>query len=155
MAIVLSTKLQNDAADAFAALFANGRIHIYSGSRPQAGDNALTGTLLGIVTENGLPFTPGSTTNGLNFDAAVNGVVTKAAAETWQFAGLANGIAGYFVLLPNSADDGTVDSGKTHRRYIGTIGTSNADLIMSNPQVVLNAVKTVDEFSLAIPTQYK
>ena len=155
MAIVMSTKLQNDATDAFAALFANGRVQIYSGTRPQGGDNALTGTLLGVVTEQALPFTPGSPTNGLRFDAAVNGSASKAADQIWQFKGLANGIAGWFVLLPNDADDGTPDTGYVHRRYVGTIGSANADLIMSNPQVKLNATKTVDEFVLAIPAQYK
>lgn len=155
MAIVLSTKLQNDAADAFAALFANGRIHLYSGNRPQTGDLALNGTLLGVVSEGALPFVPGAPTNGLRFDPAADGVAKKAAAQVWQFKGLVDGIAGYFVLLPNDADDGTPDTAKAHRRYIGTVGTGNADLIMSNPQVIKDAVKTVDEFSLAIPAQYK
>ncbi len=155
MAIVLSSKLQNDATDAFAALFANGRIQIYSSSRPQTGDDTMGGTLLGVVTNQGLPFVPGNPANGLNFDPAVDGIAKKAAAQTWQFKGLASGVAGYFVLLPNDADDGTPDVGKAHRRYLGTIGASNADLIMSNPNVVKDAIKTIDEFSLIVPAQYR
>lgn len=155
MAIVLSTKLQNDAADAFAALFVNGRIQIYSGTRPQAGDNAMTGTLLGVVSDGALPFVPGDPTNGLRFDPAVDGIAKKAADQTWQFKGIANGIAGWFAFLPNGADDGTPDSAKAHRRYIGTVGSANADLIMSNPQVIQNATKTIDDFSLSIPAQYR
>jgi hypothetical protein len=124
------------------AALALGFMNIYSGSQPATADAAATGTLLGTVTVN-----DGGT--GLTFDAAAAGVLSKAAAETWKFHGLAAGTAGWFRFY--DAADTPSGSSATSKRVDGLIGTAGADVNMSNTAVVLAAVSTIDAFSITLP----
>jgi hypothetical protein len=94
MTVRLSTGLRTNFAGTtgFGSTFTNGVIYIYSGSQPISADSAISGTLLGIVTTDGLPFAFGTATNGLTFGSAVDGVVSKS-ANAWRFTGLAAGNA--------------------------------------------------------------
>jgi hypothetical protein len=125
------------------AALAAGFLYIYSGSQPATADLGATGTLLGKVTVND------DGTTGLTFDAAAAGVLSKAAAETWKFHGLAAGTAGWF-RFSDSADTPTASSA-TAKRVDGLIGTAGADVNMSNTNVVLAAQSTIDSFSLTLP----
>ena len=70
--------------------YANGVLAIYGGaSQPADANDTEAGTLLALVTVASGAFTPGVSTNGLNFDAPSSGVFSKAAAETWSGIGLA------------------------------------------------------------------
>lgn len=130
---------------------ADGAIYIYTGAQPSSADNAPTGTLLGIVTVGAGAFTPGAPTNGLEFDAPANGVVSKAVAETWQFAGLVDGTAGWFRFKANAVDaDG---QSTTAVRMDGTCGRTSADLVMSTVSIVSGATTTIDNFSVDMAAQ--
>ena len=149
----LSTGLRNALAGAtgFGTTFNDGVIYIYSGPPPLTADAAVTGTLLGIVTVDGGAFAFGSPTNGLGFDAPSDGVVSKAAAETWRFTGLADGVAGWFRLMGNASDNLGVST--TLPRLDGTIAVSGADMNLSNINIVTGAPNTIDVFQFTVPAQ--
>lgn len=151
MTVKLSTGARNNLAGplGFGAMFEKGVIYIYSGPQPLSPDNAVAGTLLGIVTKDGLPFVFGTATNGLSFDPPAAGAVSKAAADTWKFAGLAAGTAGWFRLMGNAAD--ALGASAVLPRLDGSIGTSGADLNLSNINVVVGAPNTVDVFQFEFP----
>lgn len=152
MTIKLSTGLRTAMAGdtGFGATFGEGVIHIYSGSQPVSADSPVTGTLLGIVTSDGLPFAFGSATNALAFDAADAGSISKS-TDLWKFTGIANGTAGWFRLMGNASD--ALGSSLSSPRLDGSIGTSNADLNLSNISVVVGVPATIDVFTFTIPAQ--
>jgi hypothetical protein len=153
MTVRLSTALRNNLAGStgFAASFANGVIEIYTGSQPASADNAVSGTLLGTVTLNSGAFTPGTATNGLTFATAASGAVSK--SGVWSFNGIAVGTAGWFRLKGNAVDTGAADSSAALVRLDGSIGTSGADLNLSNLSITVGAPTTVDTFTFTIPAQ--
>lgn len=151
MTVRLSTKLRNNMAGptGFGGTFEKGVMYVYSGPQPVSADAAVTGTLLGIVTKDGAAFVAGSPTNGLSFDAPADGVVSKAAADVWKFVGIADGTAGWFRLAANAADAGAASA--VLPRLDGSIGTSGADLNLSNIAVVTGVPTTIDVFKYTIP----
>lgn len=152
MALRFSTGLRNATIGiiGMAGALANGVIEIYTGAQPASANDPVTGTLLGTVTTNGAAFTPGSATNGLTFAAAANGAVSKSASN-WQFAGLANGTAGWFRFKANAVDAGALST--THVRLDGSIATSGGDMTIGNINVTVGAPNTVDQFVLTYPAQ--
>lgn len=153
MAVRFSTGLRNallGSAD-FQTAFLNGVLRIYSGAQPATADAAVTGTLLIEITNGGGAFSHGSPTNGLQFDEPVSGVISKAAAQTWQGNGVAAGVAGWARLSGNPLDDGS--SSTTLARMDMSVGKTGADLNLSNTTVAIGAPQTIDVFSLAMPAQ--
>lgn len=153
MTVKLSTGLRNNLAGAlgFKATFDNGVIDIYSGPQPLTADAAAAGTLLGTVTLNGGAFTSGQASNGLVFDPAVGGVIAKPAAANWKFTGIAAGTAGWFRLRGNAADNGGASTALP--RMDGSIGSTGADLNLSNINVAVGAPNSIDVFQFAFPAQ--
>jgi len=156
MAIRLSTGLVNKllGTDDFQAIFNDGVIRCYQGTQPSNPNNAinLTSTpLLGSITVGGGAFSHGSATNGLSFDNPVGKVISKAAAETWQFKGVASGTLGWFRLCGNANDDGSAS--ETLPRLDGTLGstTSTADGKLSTTSVTATTTITIDTFSITGP----
>lgn len=149
MTIRLSTGLCNKMLDggvsgglkgAFNGCF----IAIFAGSQPSDADTgAGTAVQLGKVSVND----DGST--GLTFASASGGIATKTLAETWRFHGLTSGTAGWFRVY-QAGDTITADS-TTYARLDGSIGTSGSDMNISNTAIVLNAITTVDSFSVQLP----
>lgn len=151
MALQLSTGLRNGmlAGTGFSEAFANGVMYVYSGPQPINADAAVTGTLLGIVTKGGGAFSFGSPTNGLNFLAPVNGVVSKD-ANVWQMTGLApGGTAGWFRLMGNAAD--ALGSSPVSPRLDGSVAQAGGDLNLSSTQIAVGAPTTIDVFQLTLP----
>lgn len=100
------------------------------------------------VTVNAGAFTHGITTNGLEFDPPVNGVLSKAAAEAWQYTGIAAGTAGWFRFKTNANDaDG---SSTTQARMDGLIGTTSGEMLLSNVVIAVNAPGTIDVFNITL-----
>lgn len=150
-----STKLQNTALEALRTAFNDGTIYIYSGTQPVSSDAAVQGTLLGKVTVNAGTFVFGAPTNGLAFDAAAAGVLSKAVAEVWQFTGLATGTPGWFRFMGNPTDNLGSDATFLLNRMDGRIATSGAEMNINPLSVVLGAVSTVDSFTISMPTSIK
>ena len=152
MAIHYSTGTYNNVFNdtGLKALFANGIIEIRTGSMPANADNAATGTLLGIVTESGGAFTPGSPTNGINFDTPVLRVLSKAAAEEWKFTGLDDGTAGWARFKANALDNDA--SSTTLPRIDMDIGVTSGTLRLSTVNIVRDSSNVIQSFTLTAPT---
>ena len=116
---------------------------IYAGAQPASANDGATGVLLGTMSVDG------DGTTGMTWDAAVAGVISKAAAENWRVTWAAAGVAGWFrFYAPGdtiSADDAT------KCRVDGSCGTSGADMNLTNLQTVIGRVDTVDGFILTLP----
>lgn len=130
--------------------FTDGVIYIYTGPQPASADDGVQGTLVGKVSKDGNTFSFGDPTYGLEFDAPVDGVLNKAAAENWKFIGEAAGTAGWFRLMQNSADSLAEDTGKIYPRIDGSVATFGAELNLSNVTIVIGAPNTVDVFRLTM-----
>jgi hypothetical protein len=136
--------LDGGATGGYKGSFGSCFINIYTGSQPASPDNPATGTLLGTVSVNGAG-------TGMTFDASVAGVLSKAAAETWRFTGLAAGVAGWFRLWQTG--DTVTNSSTTAARLDGSIGTSGADLNLTNLNIDIGQVNTCDTFTITQPAQ--
>lgn len=154
MTMRLSTATQNGMLKdkGFKEQFSDGVIEFYSGPQPADADNAIQGTLLGYVTQDGGAFTPGSATNGLNFDDPANGIINKAAAEDWEFTGIAVGTIGWGRLKGNATDAGA-GADTTHYRVDFSVGISGADLNLANITVVVGTPITVNSFAVTLPSE--
>lgn len=147
MTMRLSTGLRSKMLDGGASgglkgALDGGKINIYSGPQPVSADSGATGTLLATVDAAGL---------GLTFDAAVAGAISKAAAEDWEFTGLANGTAGWFRFFPAAGDPSTTST--TEARIDGSIANAGGDLRVSNVSIVTGAPNAVHIFKLTLPAQ--
>lgn len=111
-----------------------------------SGDSA-SGFTAGVAAVNGLAMTY----------PAVAGAITK--AGTWSGTSSAAGTAGWFRLLctPNY-DTGltnlstTTDDAKLILRVDGTIGTSGADMIVSNTSIANAVSQTASTFTFTVPS---
>jgi len=132
MAIRLSTGMANAIAGGNSGdgsikdILANAVIAIYSGTQPVNADAAESGTLLGYITKDGGSFTAGSATNGLNWDAAVDGVCAKPSAEEWAIIPVASGTAGYGRLYDNAMVTG---ASTTSKRIDLACGVGSGELL--------------------------
>jgi hypothetical protein len=144
MAFRLSTGFRNKqlSTNSVSTIFGACKIAIYTGSQPASADLVKTGTLLVTISLDG-----GAT--GLSWDAAVAGVLSKAAAETWQGTAVAGGTAGWFRCF-ESGDDPALAS-TTYARFDGAIATSGAQLNMSSTTIVDEAVQTISTFTYTQP----
>lgn len=150
MAIRFSTGLKNAMLGdtGLKSALADGVIHIYSGAQPSSANDAATGTLLGTVTVDAGAFTPGVATNGLEFEAASGGSISKAAAENWQFSGITNGTAGWFRFVGNAVDSGAQST--TLPRIDGSIARTGGDMTLSSTTITAGAPNTIDVFQLSM-----
>jgi hypothetical protein len=149
MARKFSTGLRNAilGSNSFKAALADGVIGIYSGGQPADADQAETGTLLCLVTESGGAFVPGAAANGLEFGTAANGIIEKAAAETWMGTILATGSAGWFRHYDNNY---TTGASTTAVRFDGSCATSGAQLNLSTLNFVLNAPFYINTYEVEL-----
>lgn len=151
MGLRLSTGLRNAlmGETGFKGAMDTGVLHIYSGAIPTDADAAEgSGTKLLEITLNGNAFTSGSPTNGLTFNAAVDGMTGKADGETWQGDGLNTLTAAWFRFYANAVDTGV---STTAVRFDGTVGTSGADLLLTSTNVVTGATTTIDTAEFTLP----
>lgn len=132
----------------FDALFKHSIIDVYSGSMPSDADQAETGTKLLSITKDAGAFTKGYETNAFEFDSIAAGVLSMK-AETYQDAGIATGVAGYYVHYDNRYVTG---ASTTAVRMMGTVGTASAQMILSSTSIVLAATTTIDSYTITQPS---
>ncbi|MGB2681273.1 MAG: hypothetical protein WBE39_08145, partial [Candidatus Competibacter sp.] len=82
------------------------------------------------------------------FDAAVGAVMTKKSGQIWQYKGLADGTAGWFRFTVNAGDSGEAADTETVARLDGRIGTTGADMLLSNLAIKKDATGTIDAFEI-------
>lgn len=133
---------RRNAGESFANIFHNGVIEIWSGLQPATADHAPTGSLLAKITRGGGLWVAGSPSNGLQF-AAAGRYVTKHPDHLWRMVGQATGVAGWYRLLPNQADPGTLSI--TAARIDGAIGLIDVpgNFQMFMPDLAVTAVLNV------------
>jgi len=106
----------------------DGVIEVRSLPRPANADAAATGTLLGLVTQNGSAFTAGVRGGGsLKILQSGYGVLTH--DGTWILNVTTSGPAGWFRFRGNYADAGGEDTAKVQIRLDGP-ANSNGGLIL-------------------------
>lgn len=125
----------------------NNVIRVYSGSPPADADAAEVGVLLLKMTLASGAMTPGAPTNGNNFDAITDGVLSKD-SNACSGVGLANGVAGYWRCYDNGEITGASTASK---RCEGLCGVSGTTFIMSSTSVVTGATITLDTFNITQP----
>ena len=172
MAITLSEGLKNYMLEAttqgsISEALSDGVICIYaSGGTVPDVDSTISGaTLIAVISDNGLVTTAncndtGGTGNGLEFDAAANGILSKEAAQVWKGAieTVTDGTTADFYRFITQGDEfgtgGTAHNGGTSTlRFQGTVGQFNEDLNLSNP--IFNSADAgndpkIDVFSLTM-----
>lgn len=88
--------------------------------------------------------------NGLRFDVATDGAVSKVAADTWSGNGLApGGTAGWFRM--REVGDSGSGASTTAARVDGSIGTSGADMNLGSLTVATGAPFLLTAASFTLP----
>jgi hypothetical protein len=129
-------------------LFRNGVMRIYPGTQPADADTTEGVTALVEISLASAVFVVGGE-NGINFGAAIAGVLAKATDETWS--GVADGTntAGWFRFFDKAR---TLGASGAAIRFDGSIAQSGAQLNMSNTSIVSEGTTTIDSVALTIPT---
>jgi hypothetical protein len=138
----LSTGLRDDMLDTapFRTILDASRLRIYSGAAPASADDAEGSVIVEIGSDH-------ADTHCHFLASAVSGVLSKD-ANIWSGVASATATASYFRLVL-AADDGLLSTSQV--RMQGTIGTSGADLNMSNVSLASGATQTIDTFNLTMP----
>ena len=147
MTMKTSTGLRDSMLDteSFRTTFQDGKLMIFSTPVPADADAAETGTLLVTIWENNM-----GSPNGLDWEAAaVAGVLSKLAAQTWSQAVGTTGVAAYYRFV-KQADTGVLST--TEERVQGDIALVGSDLNLSNLTLTSPTVLTIDSFSILLPT---
>ena len=137
--------------------YANCVIGIFDGVKPASAEATEGANLLCLITKNSGDFTPGSSTNGLNFDGpadgAADGVIEKPSDETWSGVGLAAAgedgkTATWFRVYDNSY---TTGASTATARWDGAItSTTTNEMKMSSRLVVEGVPVTIKSFKLTL-----
>jgi hypothetical protein len=124
-------------------------------ARPGTGTthNGYTVATAGTLSATGSTMANGvASVNGLVFLTPSAGVVSK--SGVWSMNGSTAGTAGWFRLIGSSADAGAaVSAAPWLPRVDGSVGTSGADMNLSNIVIAVSAPTTIDSFTLTIPAQ--
>lgn len=144
--IKVSTGLRDAmmATGSFKSVMDNCVMRLYSGTVPATADAALGSAALVC------PVTDDATAGGLDFgSAAVDGVLSKDAAQIWRGLNVATATPTFY-RLETSVDDGTAST--TQSRVQGTVGLAGADLNLSSTALISGASQSIDFYSVALPT---
>jgi hypothetical protein len=115
------------------------RVSLYSGVEPLGADLAATGLVCTILA-GGSP---------LEFETDVtDGVVSKETTQTWSGVNAATATVTWF-RVEITTDDRTEDP--TALRLQGAIGSVIGEMLMTNPNLVSGATKTIENFRMAVP----
>ena len=144
MAFQVSTALRDYMLDtgSFKTAMDDGFLNIYDGVVPVSVEDSLASSNLLCK----LWLNPA----GLTWEAvAVNGIISKNAAEVWSGVNGVAGTATYFRFV-QQIDDGTADPAQL--RVQGLVGLVGAELNLSSTALSMGATQTVNHFNVALPT---
>lgn len=117
------------------------KVYVYSGPVPADANAAIDGScvLLATISNGGTAGT---------FDAPTNGVLQKAAAETWAGTAVATGNASFYRLCVGS-DTGATAAGASDYRVQGSIGTdASFDYKVANVAITSGGSVPMDDYEL-------
>lgn len=90
--------------------------------------------------------------NGLRWDDAVGGVMSKAAAQVWSGVNGNSNSAGWYRQYGSVADTGALDSTGTYVREDGAVGVSAAELLMPTVALANGATTVLNTWQRTITT---
>lgn len=90
--------------------------------------------------------------NGLEFDNAASGSITKKSTQTWSGVAAASGTAGWFRFVGSVADSLATDSTATQVRLDGAVSTSGQQLNLSSTTITAGATQTISSFTVTQPS---
>lgn len=135
---------------AFEDIFGGGAIRVFSGPQPASADDPEQGTLLGLVTRLGHPWSASTLTGGLVF-LRQGPFITNMPGDRWLLVPNATATAGWWRLVATPADSGGADYNAPRiDGAIGVIGGTDEMQLQSAALVVGNAVD-VQSFFYTIP----
>ncbi len=141
-----STGLRNQMLDtgSFKSIMDGCTMVLYAGTEPASADDDVSGhTVIGTVYNGASPTT-------LTFEAAaVNGVISKTAAENWTSTIAASGTVSFF-RLETASDDQTAST--TFARIQGSVGLVGEDLNISTLAKTAGETQDIDFFNVGLPT---
>lgn len=133
----------------FAQIFNQGRILVYSGAQPASADFPVTGTLLGQITNLGLPWLPSSSEGGLLF-GLTGAWAAKDLSQSWVLASSVAGTAGWFRLVGAGADSG--DLSYNAPRIDGTVrADGNGDMNLETIALTAGYKLPIQQFLFTLP----
>lgn len=91
--------------------------------------------------------------NGLKFDTAAAGVLSKLASQVWSGLNGATGTAGWFRQYGSAADSKALDSAGVALRIDGAIATSGAEINLNNTAFASGATSTIATWTMTVPAQ--
>jgi hypothetical protein len=141
-----STGLRNTrlSTKSFLSIFVDCFVDVYTGLQPTSPDDAPTGTLL-------CRYYSDAASLGLEFSAAVSGVLGKKSAETWSGYGIAKGTAGWF-RMKEASDTGVLST--TECRLDGPCATSGSNvLLMTSLSIEIGALQTISLATITEPSE--
>jgi len=141
--------------DDFKTAMDGGYIHIYAfaGSSDIPNPDAIVDTgsdylLLATISASG-----GTSTTGCNFDAPVAGVISKAAAQTWDNStsnNLASGTAAFFVHHATEHDGDAIVASTTEKRIVGSVGLVGADMNLQSLSLTSGGTQAISYYNLTL-----
>ncbi|MHB0965275.1 MAG: hypothetical protein ACYC36_02365 [Bellilinea sp.] len=90
--------------------------------------------------------------NGLKFDVAAGGVLSKLASQVWSGVNAAGGTAGWYRMYGSIADAGALDSSSLYIREDGAIATTAAELNMASTTLTISATTSITAWQRTITT---
>ena len=162
-AVNFNTSLTQTAADLAESINRNGIFQATSAGavvtitpRPGAGTTyntlAVTATLTTITAAYANMSGGVAAVNGLIFGEPVAGLIGKGTGQVWSFNGAVAGTAGWYRLVQSASDGGGLLSAAPWLpRMDGSVGTSGADLNLSNIVIAVGAPTTIDTWSFQVP----
>jgi hypothetical protein len=91
--------------------------------------------------------------NGLKFDVASGGVMTKLATQTWSGVNGNSGTAGWFRQYGSVADASGLDSVGVALRIDGSVATAGAEMNLSSTTFTAAATTTLSAWGMTVPAQ--
>lgn len=143
--------------DSIKAMFTNGVIAGYSGQQPGSANDAESGTLMFLATLESGEFTPGVSTNGINFDVATFDPATlimtlaKSLSELWSGLGLADGTIGWCRYYANAMVTG---ASETAIRFDGKAAVGGGEFKLSSATAKIDIPITIDSCNFKL-TMYR
>lgn len=142
MTLRLSTGLRNKVLDSGLAdaFDSTGRVNVYTGSQPAAGDTAASGTLLATLTLASDAVTAGASSGTMTFAT----ITSDTSAD-------ATGTAGWARMYRTGDTAPGSAAGTSDRRLDFSVGTSGADINFDSVSFVAGGTVAISSLTITLP----
>lgn len=136
--------------ESFSGILGGGCIKVFTGTQPASADQPEQGTLLGLITVDGHPWSDADTSYGTRWDR-LNTFMGIPVSDAWRLAAVASGTAGWFRIVGGSPDGGAAS--QTAPRIDGSIGTTAApgDMIWGDLDLVAGKSYPITDVFFVLP----